>query len=359
MPENQRLARLRELMKEKRVSALLLTDPVNVEYVTGFTGGDSYAFILPRHQYILTDGRYAEMARNEAPGFAVLVRRPKMEEVIEKVARRHRVKIISFEGFRISYDTLTTYRKAVTCAKWKAERPLVHALRKIKEPGEVAKVEACIRVAQAAMLAARKHLRPGVTEMEIAAELDYQIRRRGGRKAAFDTIVAAGSHSSQPHAATGRRRLRAGDAVKIDWGVRMDGYNSDITRMFFLGRIPPKFRKIYEIVLEAQRRAIEMIKPGVEIARIDAAARDHIAGRGFGPQFSHGLGHGLGMEVHEAPAISKATKCKLEEGMLFTVEPGIYIPGFGGVRIEDDVLVTKDGARVLSDFPKKIDEMVV
>ncbi len=359
MEAKRRLARLRELMKEKGVKALLLTDAVNVEYVSGFTGGDSYAFILPRHQYILTDGRYTEMAGKEAPDFTVLTRKPKMEKIIEKVARRHRLKVISFEGFRITYDTLKAYRKAVSSVRWKAERPLVHTLRKIKEPGEVAKVQECVRVAQAAMRVVKKKLRPGITEIDVAAELEYQMRKRGAKKPAFDTIVAAGPHSSQPHAAAGRRKFRAGDAVTIDWGANLNGYNSDLTRVFFLGRGRPGFRKIYEITLEAQRRAIEMIKPGARIAQIDAAARDYIAERGYGPQFTHSLGHGLGMEVHEAPGISNTNRSTLEPGMVFTVEPGIYIPGFGGVRVEDDVVVTKKGVKVLSGFPKKIERCIV
>jgi Xaa-Pro aminopeptidase len=150
-----------------------------------------------------------------------------------------------------------------------------------------------------------------------------------------------------------------GDAVTIDWGVNMNGYNSDLTRVFFLGRIPPRFRMIYEVTFEAQRRAIEAIKPGVKLSDIDAAARDYITECGFGPQFGHALGHGLGMEVHEAPGVSGISKEEVRPGMVFTVEPGIYIPGFGGVRIEDDVLVTKDGCRVLSDFPKDIGDMVI
>ena len=338
---------------------MLLTDPVNVEYVSGFTGGDSYAFVLPRQQYILTDGRYTEMAAKEAPDFTVLTRRPKMEGLIEKIVRKHRLKVISFEGFRITYDTLKAYRKAVSGVRWKSEKPLVHTLRKIKEPGEVARVQACIRVAQAALRAAKRHLRPGVTETDISAELGYQMQKRGAKRPAFDTIVAAGAHSSQPHAAPGRRKLRPGDAVTIDWGAYMDGYNSDMTRVFFLGKVKPGFRKIYEITLEAQRRAIEAIRPGAAISEIDAAARDYIAERGYGPQFSHSLGHGLGMEVHEGPLVGKGVKCGLEPGMLFTVEPGIYIPGFGGVRIEDDVLVTKKGVKVLSAFPKKIEQVII
>ena len=359
MATNQRLNNLRKLMKERRINAFLITDPVSVEYISGFTGGDSYALILPKNQYILTDGRYTEMAQKEAPGFEVLTRKAKLTEVIELVVRRHRIKEISFEGFRITYDALREYRKALGGVKWKAERPIVHILRKIKEPREVAVIQKCVEVAEDAMRVVRKLLKPGTTENEVAAELDYQMRRRGTQKPAFSTIIAAGAHSSQPHAAPGQRKIRRGDALTVDWGAKLDGYNSDITRVFFISKVQPKFRKIYEIVLKAQKLAIEALKPGMPAMKLDAVARNYIIERGYGPQFNHSLGHGLGMEGHEFPIVNATNKAHLEPGMVITIEPGIYIPGFGGVRVEDDVLVTEQGAKVLSRFPKEIDQLIV
>jgi Xaa-Pro aminopeptidase len=359
MKSNERLKRLRGLMKARGINAFLITDPVNVEYVSGFTGGDSYAFILPKEQYLLTDGRYTEMAEEEAGGFEVLTRKMRLTELIEQVARKRRLKEIAFEGFGISYDTLREYRKALGGVRWRAQRPMIHMLRRVKDAREVALIEECVKVAQDAMRAVRKQLRPGLTENEVAAELDYQMRKRGGQKAAFNTIVAAGPHSSQPHAATGKRKMRQGDAVTIDWGARMNGYNCDLTRVFFIGKAQPKFRKIYNIVLRAQQMAIEIARPGVAIQRMDAVAREHIAAQGYGSEFNHSLGHGLGMEVHEAPAVNRTAKGNLEAGFVITVEPGIYVPGFGGVRVEDDVLITEKGARVLSDFPREIEQLIV
>jgi Xaa-Pro aminopeptidase len=360
MKKNERLGKLRELLRKRGIGAFLITDPVGVEYISGFTGGDSYAFILPKDQYILTDGRYTEMAQDEAPGFDVLTRKLKMVEIIEKVVRKHRLKEFSFEGFSITYDALRDYRKTLGGGvRWKPERPVIHTLRRIKDAGEVARITKCVEVAEASMSVVRKRLKAGATESEVAAELEYQMRKRGGIKPSFGTIVAAGAHSSQPHAAAGPRKLRAGDAVTIDWGVKINGYNSDLTRVFFIGKVQPKFRRIYKIVLQAQRMAIAALKPGVPAMKLDAVARDHIARNGYGPQFSHSLGHGLGMEVHEFPILNKSNKLPLEAGMVVTIEPGIYIPGFGGVRVEDDVLVTDKGAKVLGGFPKELDEMIV
>jgi len=357
--KNERLRKLRELMRKRGINAFLITDPINVEYISGFTGGDSYAFILPRDQYILTDGRYTEMAQEEAPGFEVLTRKLKMAEVIQKVARKHRLKEFSFEGFSITYDTLREYKKALGGIRWKAERPVVHTLRRTKGPEEVARIKKCVAVAEESLRVVRKQLKPGISENEVVAELDYQMRKRGGKGPAFGSIVAAGAHSSQPHAAAGARKLRAGDAVTIDWGAKLDGYNSDQTRVFFMGKVHPKFHKIYEIVLQAQKLAIEALKPGMPAMKLDAVARNYITQHGYGPQFSHSLGHGLGMEVHEFPIMNTSNKLPLEAGMVVTIEPGIYIPGFGGVRVEDDVLITQKGAKVLGSFPKEIEDMIV
>jgi Xaa-Pro aminopeptidase len=330
-----------------------------VEYVSGFTGGDSYAFILPKDQYILTDGRYTEMAQEEVPQFEVLTRELKLTEVIWRVVRKHRLKEISFEGFGISYDTLREYRKALDGLRWKAERPLIHALRRIKEATEVARIQKSIAVSEQALRAVLKQTKPGMTENEVAAELDYQMRKCGARNPSFGTIVATGTHSSQPHAAAGPRKLKAGDAITIDWGVKINGYNSDMTRVFFLREAKPSFRKLYEIVLQAQKLAIEALKPGMPAMKLDAVARNYIAAHGYGPHFSHSLGHGLGMEVHESPIINTTCKTPLEPGMVITIEPGIYVPGLGGVRVEDDVLVTEKGAKVLGSFPKETDQLIL
>ncbi len=205
----------------------------------------------------------------------------------------------------------------------------------------------------------RKTIRVGQTELEMAARLEYEMKSRGASAPAFPTICAEGANGAQPHAQPGRRKVKRGSAILFDWGARLGGYCSDLTRMVFVGSVPPKFREIYGIVLEAQLAAIAEIRPGRRMCDIDAVARKVVEDAGYGPQYNHGLGHGLGLDVHEAPSLSWRSKEKLEPGMVVTAEPGIYLPGVGGVRIEDDVLLTRTGCRVLSRLGKTLKDSVI
>ncbi len=356
---NKRLEKLRELMKRQRINSLLLTDFVNVGYITGFTGGDSFALITPKHRYVITDPRYTEQAGKQAPHFEIITRKGEMSQAVSKLVRKHRLKALSFESAGLSYELFQTYKKVLSGVHLKPEKPLVQKLRCIKEPREVRMIRKAVDVAQKAMRRVRKIIRPGIRENELAAEVEYQMRLLGGDRKAFDTIVASGKNSSMPHAQCTDRRLRFGEAVTIDWGAQRGSYNSDLTRVFFIGKIKPLFGKIYEIVLGAQRAAIKAVRPGVSAQEIDGVARDYISKNGYGKWFAHALGHGLGLEVHEAPRIGQKINTALEPGMVFTVEPGIYLPGRGGVRIEDDVLVTAGGCEVLSNFPRNPGQMIV
>jgi Xaa-Pro aminopeptidase len=216
-----------------------------------------------------------------------------------------------------------------------------------------------LRIAEQAFLAMRETIRVGQTELQMAGRLEYEMKIRGAAMPAFPTICAEGPNSALPHAHPGTRKVKKRSAILFDWGARYRGYNSDLTRMVFVDSIPPKFREIYDIALEAQMAAIEAIQPGRRMCDIDAVARNRIKKAGFGEAFSHGLGHGLGLNVHESPALSWRSEQELEPGMLVTVEPGIYLPGVGGVRIEDDVLVTENGRRVLSRLSKKLADQIV
>jgi Xaa-Pro aminopeptidase len=209
-----------------------------------------------------------------------------------------------------------------------------------------------LRVAEEAFQAMRKSVRVGQTELELAARLEYEMKRRGSSQPAFPTICAEGPNAALPHAQPGPRKVKRGSAILFDWGATVGGYCSDLTRMLFVGSIPRKVGELYGVALEAQERAIAAIRPGRRMCDIDAVARDCITDAGYGKEFGHGLGHGLGLNVHEAPSLSWRSKEKLEAGMVVTVEPGIYLPGVGGVRIEDDVVVTSTGSRVLSRLGK-------
>jgi Xaa-Pro aminopeptidase len=232
-------------------------------------------------------------------------------------------------------------------------------LRRVKSPSELTVLRKSIRVAEEAFTEMVKTIRVGQTEREMAARLEYEMKRRGASGPSFPTICAEGPNAALPHAVPGSRKVKRGGAVLFDWGARVGGYCSDLTRMVFVGSIPPKLKAVYGIVLEAQQRAIAGLHPGARMCDVDAIARNHIKEAGYGDAFNHGLGHGLGLDIHEAPSLSWRSKEKLEAGMVVTVEPGIYLPGVGGIRIEDDVLVTPKGCRVLTRVGRELDDAVI
>ena len=240
-----------------------------------------------------------------------------------------------------------------------ASSGLVENLRQIKDKEEVARIREAIRQAEKAFGVIRASLRGGKTEKQVADELDAQFRLFGAVGSAFPAIVAVGPRAALPHAKAGAREIGSSDFVLIDWGANGGLYNSDLTRVLVTGKIPPKLERIYRVVLRAQHAAIDAIRPGVVAHDVDRVARDRIARAGFGRYFGHGLGHGLGLEVHEGPRLASGSQVVLKPGMVVTVEPGIYLPGWGGVRIEDDVLVTRTGCEVLSSTPKQFEQMVV
>jgi len=234
---------------------------------------------------------------------------------------------------------------------------LVEGLRERKDAGEIKMIKTATATAERAFLRLKQIIEPGATEKEVADELEMLLRREGAGESSFPIIVAAGKRASLPHARPGEHRIRENEAVLIDWGARFNFYNSDLTRVIFMGKISKKMRRVYETVLEAQRRAIDVIRPGVEIKEVDRAAREYIVSQGFGLRFGHGLGHGIGLEVHEAPTIGPKSKGRLRVGMVFTVEPAVYIPGWGGVRIEDMVRLTRTGCEVISRLSKGLENI--
>jgi Xaa-Pro aminopeptidase len=232
-------------------------------------------------------------------------------------------------------------------------------MRKIKDEGELKSIQQSIRVAEEAFDVLKQSIRLGQTELELAARIEYEMKRRGSHRPAFPTICAEGPNAALPHAHPGKRKVKSGSAILVDWGAWVGRYCSDLTRVLFVGSIPRELGKVYEIVLEAQRMAIAAIKPGVKMCDVDAVARNFIASQGYKKEFTHGLGHGVGIDIHEAPSLSWRSDEALAEGMVVTVEPGIYLPGVGGVRIEDDVLVAKRGCRILTRLDKSLSGAVI
>jgi len=355
----RRLRPCREKIQQKSVNGYLITSPADQFYLTGFDGEDGAALILPRRVYLVTDGRFAEEADRSAPWASAVIRTGPLAAAVRGLVRKHRIDRLGFQPESLSVSAHAALRRAVRPAKLVPIPDVVGRLRWIKDETEVAAIEKAIRVAKSAFRAARRHIRLGMAERELAARLHHEMLRRGASEASFPVIVAAGANASLPHARPGNRRIRAASPVLIDWGATVDHYRSDLTRVIFLRRIPPRFRRIYENVLAAQAEAIRAIRPGVRMCDVDAGARKRLRKAGLAEHFSHGLGHGLGLDVHEPPRLAKRVTDRLEQGMVVTVEPGVYLPRVGGVRIEDDVLVTGTGCRVLSRLSKDLDQMIV
>jgi len=346
-----RLARFRQVLDRERLGGALITDPVNVRYLSGFGGGDSALLVTARHRVLLTDFRYVEDAQASSPGWRIVVKPPGLMEKAGLLARKFRVRRLGVEAAHLTLAATKALRKHTRGVKLHPQSQLAEELRICKSAWEIEHLEAALRIQEQCFKEVCALLKPGIHEYEAAAELRYRMVRKGADDQAFECMFQWGSNSSRPHGRPTNRKLLAQNIVLIDWGAKLSGYHADLTRTFFLGSIPARLRKIHDVVAEAQRRAVARIAPGVEFSEVDKAAREHIAKAGFGKYFGHSTGHGIGLKIHEAPTLSQRAKGRLRPGMVVTVEPGIYIPGLGGVRIEDDVLVTAAGNRKLSRMP--------
>jgi Xaa-Pro aminopeptidase len=350
----KRKERLRAELRRLGYENILITCPYNITYLTGFTGEDSFLFIGRDSEFLLSDGRYSQQIREECPSLE-LVMRPSSVSIVDAAAKelnQRAAKRVAVEALTTSLAQwerlceLTTRTELVSC------RGVVERLRERKDGVELAAIERAIDLAQRAFTATKSLLHSEQTEKQVADDIEQNIRRLGGSGVAFKTIVGVGPRSALPHGRPSRKGVGTSGFLLIDWGAKEDLYLSDLTRLVVTGRVSPKLERIYHVVLKAQLAAIDCIGPGVLMSEVDAAARCVIEDAGFGKKFTHGLGHSFGLQIHESVRLSRGQDRPLEADMVVTVEPGIYIPDFGGVRIEDDVLVTKEGHRVLSDLPK-------
>ena len=346
---NAKLKRIREKFRKEHLDGLLLSSPANISYLTGYQSRDSYLLISSRGAFYLTDSRYTEEARSVLKGIEVVDIEGGLFKRISESCRKLGLKCLGFEERHLNFAEYKRLRKELPDSLGLAPSfGLVEGLRQVKSSRELEKIKTATLIAVKALRFIRPLLKPGIREIEVAGELERFIRYNGGSGSSFDIIVASGPNSSYAHHLTSERKLKLNEPVLIDLGVDYQGYKSDLTRVFFLGKIDSLSAKILEIVRQGQKLALAAVKPGKTCAQIDGEAGGFIEKNGYGGFFGHGLGHGVGLEIHEEPHIAKKQSKILEPGMVFTVEPAIYLPGKFGIRLEDMVLVTKKGSEVLS-----------
>jgi len=350
---------VRDAMKELKLDSLLLTHPPDLAYLTNFTGDDSVGLITEKDFYLVTDFRYQEQAEQEAGWMKISVREGKMTEALAKVIPEAKVRRVGFEANYTTFGQVDAVDRAMKEAKDGKEIELVPLqdvminIRKVKDDNEVDLIRKSVGLAEEAFEAIHSEIKVGQTENYLAGLLVLELRSRGASNSSFPVIVASGASSSLPHYRPSEALVQRDQPLLIDWGAIYKGYCSDLTRTMIIGRVSPRIKQIYKLVREAQQAAIQFLRPGVTTMQADRVARDVIERAGFGKEFGHGLGHGIGREIHELPTLRKTGGDEeLRPGMIVTVEPGIYLPGEGGVRIEDDVLITHSGCEVLSSLDR-------
>jgi Xaa-Pro aminopeptidase len=344
---------LPEILREKKVEGILFFSPENIRYLTGFSGSEGYLLARKEETLLLVDFRYITQAREEAKGCRVALLEKRIKGLMDHCAPLG-LKRLGFEAQGISVALFEQLRQAMAGIALVPIKEELDRLRGLKTGEEITAIKEAIAIAEAAWKKVLEMARPGMREDEVALELEYCMRAGGSEGVAFDPLVASGPRSALPHAKPIARALATGDFLLFDFGTRSGGYCCDESCTVILGRATEEQRRIYGIVKDAHDRAIEQIKPGIKLAAIDAAARDYITAAGQGDNFGHGTGHGIGLAVHEWPIVGRDSPDRAEEGMTFTIEPGIYIPGWGGVRIEDMVRVTADGCEVLTTLSKDL-----
>lgn len=347
-----RISKLLAALPGLGADAIVIHKPQNIRYFTGFTG-EGYAYISPSARVIVTDSRYTEQAHRQSPDMEILERT--FDGFFSTLADLSKsVSVLAYEDDFLSVVEFRQIEQALSGKAFVSSQCIGARLREIKDETEIAALRRACEITDAVFQRALDITRPGITEKDLVTELLYDMARRFKAGPSFDFIVAAGENGSMPHAVPGDRIMRAGDMVTLDFGAEYQGYKADMTRTFALGRPSDTMLEIYNIVHEAQAKAADALHPGASCSAVDAVARDLITAYGYGSNFGHGLGHSVGLEIHESPRLSKKSTATLQSGMAVTVEPGIYLPGIGGVRIEDTCLITDTGWVSLFKSDKKL-----
>jgi Xaa-Pro aminopeptidase len=352
-----RTQRVASALAGRKLDGLLISSGPNLRYLSGFTGDSGNLLVTPLRSILFTDPRYQIQAAQEVTCRVKIAKGPLLAAVAAAIAKLG-LKRIGYEPARMTCESRQSLESRLPMrASLAPAAGWIEELRMVKSPAEIDRIRRSVETNSRAFEQAIARVRPGMTEQELAAELEYRMRRLGAEKPAFETIVAAGVRSALPHARPTAARLKPGDLVIVDMGAQQDGYASDMTRMLFLGTPTAKVKRTYRAVLEAQLAAIDAVRPGASTARVDAAARRVLHGYRLARAFVHSTGHGLGLEIHEPPRLGKRDKARLQAGMAITIEPGVYLEGFGGIRIEDTVVVTDKGCEVLTPTSKELREI--
>lgn len=346
------LTKLRGRFDTLGIDAILITNPYNRRYMTNFTGTAGVALISKEAALFITDFRYTTQAKEQAVDFDIIEHTGPINEEIAKQIDRLQIQSLGFEQSDVTFETYQAYKKAFQTELVPTSQ-VVETIRLVKSADELTILKQAAKIADDAYEHILNYIKPGVREIDVANELEFFMRKQGATSSSFDIIVASGYRSALPHGVASEKVIETGELVTLDYGALFNGYISDITRTVAVGEVSDQLKEIYDIVLEAQIRGVEGIKPGMTGIEADALTRDYITEKGYGEYFGHSTGHGIGLEVHEGPGLSFRSPTVLEENMVVTVEPGIYIPEVGGCRIEDDIYLTKDGNERLTFATKE------
>ncbi|MCX7858119.1 MAG: Xaa-Pro peptidase family protein [Deltaproteobacteria bacterium] len=351
--KSERLEKIKHLIHRYELDAILIKSLENIFYLSGFRGSDGLLVVTRGDVILITDFRYITYAKEATEGVVIMERKKDLYP-LSTIVRDYDLKRVGFESLYTPYALYQEWQDKLKECEFFPLRSEIDEVRRSKEPDEVDKIRNAVRIAEEAFMEVYEGIRPGKSEKEIAAELDFAMIRRGAEKPSFDTIVAAGERSALPHAKPSNRKIKEGDVVIVDFGAQYEGYCSDETCTIFVGNPPNLLWEIHEIVYEAKQRALDAISVGIPLKKIDSIVRGYIEEKGYGSYFGHGTGHGIGINVHELPQINETAEGVFEENMVVTIEPGIYIPNVGGVRLEDMVLVREGYSTVLTGIRKDL-----
>jgi Xaa-Pro aminopeptidase len=348
-----RIEKLKALLEEKSLDAVLITHIPNIRYLSGFSGSAGSVLITKPKDYFITDFRYKDQSHNEVHGFEIIINYSLSDE-LKKIVKSQGIKIIGFEASHMTYGTYDNNRNNFPGVKFVPLTNVIEKLTMEKTIDELAKIQKAVDISDKVFSKMLGFIKPGMKELDVSAEITYAHKKLGALKDSFEPIVASGWRAALPHGIASNKIIEKGEIVTLDFGCEIEGFCSDITRTIAVGDPGDELKKIYRIVLGAQLKAINAAKSGISSKSVDTIARDYIASHGHAEHFGHGLGHGLGIEVHEMPSLSQRMDITLAENSVVTIEPGIYVEGLGGVRIEDDVMLKPDGCVVMNKSPKEL-----